>query len=102
MGHSLSTVFFIDYLQKSKKSDRRVYYTPQEIAKHYTEDSMWIVAGNKVYDITNFYKQKNHPGGTLALETRAGGTLDCAPDLKFHSKNTRKFWNNYLIAYVAK
>ena len=49
-----------------------------------------------------FYKEKNHPGGTLALETRAGGAVDCNPDYKFHSKNTRKLWNNYLIGYVAK
>jgi len=102
MGHAMSTVFFIDYLQKSKKYNKCVYYTRQEISKHNTESSIWIVAGNKVYDITNFYKEKNHPGGTLALEMRAGGAVDCNPDYKFHSKNTRKLWNNYLIGYVAK
>lgn len=102
MGHSLSNVFLMNYFKNKKKRDKRVYYTPQEIAKHYTEDSMWIVAGDKVYDITSFYKQKNHPGGRLSLETRAGGTVDCAPDLKYHSKKTQKLWRNYLIGYVAK
>jgi cytochrome b involved in lipid metabolism len=102
MGHSLSTVFLMDYIQKNKKNDRRVYYTRQEIAKHNTESSMWIVAGDKVYDITSFYKELNHPGGPIALETRAGGAVDCDKDYKFHSKKTRKLWNNYLIGYVAK
>ena len=102
MGHSLSTVFLFDYFKNKNKTDKRVYYTSQEIAKHYTEDSIWIVSGNKVYDITSFYKQQSHPGGSLALETRAGGTVDCRPDLKFHSKKTQKLWRNYLIGYVAK
>lgn len=100
MGHSLSTVFLMDYLQK-QKHDRRVYYTREEIAKHNTKSSMWIVAGDKVYDITSFYKEQNHPGGAIALERRAGGAVDCMPDYKFHSKKTRKLWENYFIGYVA-
>lgn len=102
MGHALSTVFFLEYINKKRKRDNRVYYTPQEIAKHCTLDSMWIVCGNKVYDITSFYKRGNHPGTMLALETRGGGTLDAREDYKFHSKKTQKLWNTYLIGYVAK
>jgi len=102
MGHALSSVFLIDYINRKRKGDNRVYYTPEEIAKHYTADSMWIVAGDKVYDITSFYNQGNHPGKMLALETRAGAAVDAKDDYKFHSKKTQKLWNNYLIGYVAK
>ena len=68
MGHSLSTVFLLDYLQKNKKHDRRVYYTRQEIAKHNTESSMWIVAGDKVYDITR--NGESHSRLYIDLESR--------------------------------
>lgn len=102
MGHAMSSVFLLEYFKTSNSIDRRIYYTRQEIAKHNNEKSMWIISENKVFDITSFYKDQKHPGGSLALETRAGGSIDSAPDLKFHSKKTRKIWNNYLIGYVKE
>lgn len=102
MGHAISTVFLLEYIKTSNSIDRRIYYTREEISKHNNENSLWIVAGNKVFDITSFYKQQTHPGGCYPLQKRAGGSIDSAPDLKFHSKKTRKLWNNYLIGYVKE
>ena len=102
MGQAISTVFLLEYFKTSNSIDRRIYYTREEIAKHNNENSMWIVAGNKVFDITSFYKQQTHPGGSHPLQNRAGGSIDSAPDFKFHSKKSRKLWNNYLIGYVKE
>ena len=53
-------------------------------------------------DFVSFYKQQTHPGGSHPLQNRAEGSIDSAPDFKFHSKKTRKLWNNYLIGYVKE
>jgi cytochrome b involved in lipid metabolism len=42
----------------------------EEIAKHKTVDSLWIVIEDKVYDITSFLEE--HPGGQKPLLKYAG------------------------------
>lgn len=48
-------------------------YSLEEVAKHNTEESMWIVINNTVYDVTKFAKL--HPGGRVVLREVAG--TDC-------------------------
>ncbi|CAM9114501.1 unnamed protein product [Discosporangium mesarthrocarpum] len=45
-------------------------YTWQEVAKHNSAKSAWIVVDNKVYDITDFAKK--HPGGSEVILLMAG------------------------------
>merc|ERR1719420_1534888 len=45
-------------------------YTMEEVAKHTTKESCWVVLDGKVLDVTNFLK--DHPGGELAILTFAG------------------------------
>jgi len=45
-------------------------YTLEEVAKHNTKASCWVVLDGKVLDVTNFLTE--HPGGELAILTFAG------------------------------
>lgn len=45
-------------------------YTWQEVAKHNTGDSAWVIVKNEVYDITSFLDR--HPGGREMLLLSAG------------------------------
>jgi predicted heme/steroid binding protein len=45
-------------------------YTLEEVAKHNTKASCWVVLDGKVLDVTNFLSE--HPGGELAILTFAG------------------------------
>lgn len=65
-------------------SEQKVY-TWQEVGKHNTEDNLWIVIHDKVYDVTKY--QLQHPGGPIVLSNRAGKHASHAFDLASHSKN---------------
>ena len=45
-------------------------YTLEEIAKHNTEESLWLIINGKVYDVTKFLEE--HPGGPKAFLNRGG------------------------------
>ena len=45
-------------------------YTWEEVAKHNTTESLWIVVDNKVHDLTQFLE--DHPGGIKPLKYFAG------------------------------
>lgn len=66
------------------------YYSRSEIARHSTEESAWIVAGDDVYDVTEYMHQ--HPAGKEPILRRTGGAVDCTQDLLFHSKRGRTIW----------
>jgi len=76
------------------------YYTRSEIRKHNTEASAWIVAGDDVYDVTDYVE--HHPGGKYSIMRKTGGDVDCTRDLLFHSKSGQKYWKRFLIGKVTK
>jgi L-lactate dehydrogenase (cytochrome) len=45
--------------------------TGEEVAKHNSKDSCWVVIESTVYDVTRFLPQ--HPGGPAKLLKYAGG-----------------------------
>lgn len=73
--------------------------TREEVAKHNTADSLWILIDRSVYDITSVLD--HHPGGRGALLRRGGGVKDCAEDLMFHSRATRRETEKYKIGELS-
>merc|ERR1719329_935136 len=49
---------------------RRGLYTMEEVEKHCTPKSLWIIMNRKVYDVTVFHKR--HPGGAAVLLQMGG------------------------------
>ena len=75
---------------------RRVYFTPEEIARHAHPGDCWLIAHGKVYDVTSFLPR--HPAGELAI-LRHGGT-DSTQDYDFHSTKAQRMWAPYQVGYV--
>lgn len=44
--------------------------TPQEVAKHCSRESCWVIVNNHAYDMTGFLD--DHPGGAQAILRLAG------------------------------
>ncbi|EAN96281.1 putative cytochrome b5 [Trypanosoma cruzi] len=70
-------------------------FTLDEVRQHNDRSSIWIVAGNSVYDVTHILD--THPGGLNALLRRGGGVKDCTEDFYFHSRAARRTWNSLKI-----
>merc|ERR1719238_1033978 len=73
-------------------------FTRAEVAAHNTEDSVWLVAGDRVFDVTRFVHL--HPAGPVAILKRAGGCEDCSMDYKFHSKGARQQWKQCQVGVL--
>ncbi|RNE95397.1 cytochrome b5 [Trypanosoma conorhini] len=73
-------------------------YTLDEVRQHNDRSSIWIVAGNAVYDVTSILD--THPGGANALLRRSGGVKDCTEDFNFHSRATRRTWDSFKIGVL--
>jgi len=57
-------------IESSMRHAQKESLTLQEVAKHNTPESSWIVINNRVYDITNFAEL--HPGGEQIIRQYAG------------------------------
>jgi cytochrome b involved in lipid metabolism len=75
------------------------HFSMAEIARHHSKDTLWIITGTSVYDITPLLN--SHPGGKEALLRRGGGCKDCQPDFGFHSAKARSEWQTYYIGEVG-
>jgi hypothetical protein len=74
-------------------------FTWEEVKKHNTTDSCWVVADGLVFDVTEFLPL--HPAGVKSIMMRAGG--DATRDYRFHSAGSRdSVWKKYCIGRLAK
>ena len=71
-------------------------FSLQEINKHKSIDSCWLMANNKVYDVTDFLKI--HPEHIPIILPKAG--QDVTKDYSFHTRHMKKIWKKYCIGYV--
>ncbi|KAM4841431.1 cytochrome b5 [Thomomys bottae] len=78
------------------KTDEAVkYYTLEEIAKHKTSKSTWVILHHKVYDLTKFLEE--HPGGEEVLREQAGGDATENFEDVGHSTDAREMSKSYII-----
>ena len=73
-------------------------YTIKEVERHNISTDCWLIAHNKVYDVTKFISQ--HPIGSAPLIKKSG--TDCTVDYDFHPKASKEVWEKYKIGYVNK
>jgi len=71
-------------------------YSWDEIRKHNSRESCWLVVKGKVYDVTEFIPL--HPAGEKAILRHAG--QDSTEDFLFHSPQAQKLWDPYCIGSV--
>jgi nitrate reductase (NAD(P)H) len=73
-------------------------YSMDEVRKHSTRDSAWIVVHGHVYDCTSFLK--DHPGGTDSILINAG--TDCTEEFdSIHSDKAKMLLDMYRIGELA-
>ncbi|GBG31701.1 Nitrate reductase NADH [Hondaea fermentalgiana] len=73
-------------------------FTLDEVARHDTEESAWIVVRDKVYDCTPF--MEDHPGGPASILMAAGA--DATEDVEaIHSPKALGMLRDYLIGRLA-
>ncbi|KPA80422.1 hypothetical protein ABB37_04659 [Leptomonas pyrrhocoris] len=90
---------FTQLLQLTGLAQKWPTFTREEVSKHNTTDSLWVVIDNSVFDITPILGQ--HPGGKCALLKRGGGVKDCAEDMMFHSRAARQDAKKYKIGELS-
>ena len=69
-----------------------------EVKNHVSENDCWIIAYNKVYDVSKF--MHIHPGSKNAIFKNAG--KDVSIDYNFHSNKSKKIWKELCIGYIKK
>jgi nitrate reductase (NAD(P)H) len=74
-------------------------YTLAEVEKHNTEEDVWIIVNNKVYDCTEYLEL--HPGGVDSIIINAGA--DATEDfVAIHSTKATKMLEKYYIGDLDK
>ncbi|ESO95612.1 hypothetical protein LOTGIDRAFT_144558 [Lottia gigantea] len=73
-------------------------YRLEEISKHKTAKSTWLVIHDEVYDVTKFLEE--HPGGEEVLLEQAGGEATESFEDVGHSTDARELMKEYLIGKV--
>jgi cytochrome b involved in lipid metabolism len=74
-------------------------YTICQVRRHCTAASAWLVAGDSIFDATEYMAQ--HPGGIDAILRKAGGVVDCTEDLQFHSRRGRNMWQKCMVGKLV-
>ncbi len=76
-------------------------YTIEQVAKHDTEDSCWVIINGRVFDVTTFLY--DHPGGIDMLLDHAGD-VDASQEFARvnHSTKARYMMDNYCIGLLEE
>jgi len=78
----------------AEPKDGKKIFTMAEVAKHNTEEDVWIVVNDKVYDCTDYLEL--HPGGVDSIIINAGE--DSTEDfVAIHSMKATKMLDRYYI-----
>jgi cytochrome b involved in lipid metabolism len=74
--------------------------TPMEISKHITEQSCWMLMGNKIYDVTSYLSQ--HPGGRNSILQYCGKDGAAAFTGLPHSSTAEQLLASYYVGIVGE
>ena len=74
-------------------------YGADEVSKHNTAASLWIIIDDKIYDVTKFLLE--HPGGEEVILEAGGGDATEAFNDVGHSADAREMLREYLIGRIA-
>jgi nitrate reductase (NAD(P)H) len=78
----------------AKKDDEKKVFTMDEVKRHNSQEDVWIIVNNKVYDCTEYLEL--HPGGVDSITINAGG--DATEDFTaIHSTKATKMLERYYI-----
>jgi nitrate reductase (NAD(P)H) len=81
----------------TKSADGEKLFTMEEIAKHNTEEDVWIIVNDRVYDCTDYLEL--HPGGVDSIIINGGA--DSTEDFDaIHSQKAHKMLERYFIGKV--
>ena len=95
------SIFPKDWQKQNHHRNRRKHlqsYTFEEIQKHNTLESCWIIVDSLVLDVTKFISY--HPGQTDAI-LKNGGTV-CDESFKYHSENAKQLFWKFVIGKVQE
>ncbi|KAI1728045.1 cytochrome b5-like heme/Steroid binding domain-containing protein [Ditylenchus destructor] len=86
------------YPQSAFQMAEEKYFTMEEVSKHNSSDSVWIIIEGKVYDVTKFIDE--HPGGSEVILENAGE--ECTEAFKDigHSSDAVEMREEYLIGHI--
>uniref|UniRef100_A0AC34QUL2 Ubiquitin carboxyl-terminal hydrolase n=1 Tax=Panagrolaimus sp. JU765 TaxID=591449 RepID=A0AC34QUL2_9BILA len=73
-------------------------YPHEEVSKHNSTSSLWIVVDDKVYDVTKFLLE--HPGGEEVLLDAGGQDATEAFNDVGHSADAKEMMKDYLIGRI--
>jgi len=74
-------------------------YTREEVAKHATQNDLWVIIDGQVYDLTRYVDP--HPGG-LEIMKNAGGDASAGFHGDQHPEHVMATARKYLIGRLAK
>jgi len=75
--------------------DINARWSVEEVARHNSDHSCWLIAHGKVFDPTEYLE--SHPGGLCILKR---GGQDATRDFEFHSRKARNRWSDYCIGML--
>ncbi|XP_071494324.1 cytochrome b5-like [Diadema antillarum] len=84
---------------EKKESPKPTIYRLEEVQKHKSGSSLWLVIHNQVYDVTKFLDE--HPGGEEVLIEQAGGDGSESFEDVGHSSDARELMKDYHIGELA-
>lgn len=79
---------------------KRGPYTIEEVAKHNTPSSLWVIMNRKVYDVTAFHKR--HPGGAAVLLQMGGKDATAAAAAAHKSPLPANLMWEFCIGHVVR
>ncbi|KAJ1647334.1 fatty acid alpha-hydroxylase [Coemansia asiatica] len=77
-------------------------YSREEVAKHDNQDSLWVVRGNQVFDLTTFHT--DHPGGSEILMQFGGQDITEVlrdSDVHAHSIEAYRVLKDFYIGEIV-